>query len=143
MDMKKEDIELWCRGNDYVLIDMNIRGSESIDIKEVINISEQSCRIPPGSVHEKTSKWKVVFSRWLIWDYLRKRTSMSLASVGWEIGKKDHATVKHGIKCLENEVFAGDRKEFKRKFEKTIDTAHVRLGLEPVYYKYNEKTTYL
>ena len=131
--MKKEEVEKWCQENNCMLLDIRTNNNDTLRINEVVTIAELSCRLSKGNVYIRTNKNKVVFARWLIYDYLKRMTNMSLADIGWTFARRDHSTVIHGLKVLENEVFMGWRKEYKNKFESKINEAHSKLGFKEIY----------
>ena len=50
----------------------------------------------------KTRKREVVEARQIAHDTAKNKTSLSLAAIGWQIGRKDHATVLHSLKVVKN-----------------------------------------
>ena len=52
--------------------------------------------------NKKTRKREVVYARQLAMYFAKHYTSCSLATIGTEIGNKDHATVLHACKTIDN-----------------------------------------
>lgn len=61
----------------------------------------------------KTRKGEVVKARQLCMWYEKLNTKHSLASIGFEYGGKDHATVLHAHKAIENMIETKDEKYYK------------------------------
>lgn len=66
------------------------------EIKSVI------CGYFEVNIDQKTRLRHYVYARQIAFYYARKITKMSLAEIGYRIGKKDHATVLHSIRVIEN-----------------------------------------
>jgi chromosomal replication initiator protein len=58
--------------------------------------------IPPDSLQSKTRKREVVQARQIAMFFSKTLTKSSLASIGSQIGNKDHATVLHACKTVNN-----------------------------------------
>ncbi len=64
---------------------------------------------------EKTRKREVVEARQIAMYFYKKRTRLSLAQIGMQLGNKDHATVLHACKTVKN--LSESDKDFATKFE--------------------------
>jgi len=71
-----------------------------------------------ATLQSKTRKRHIVQARQLAMFFAKKFTKASLASIGSQIGKRDHATVLHACKTVEN--LAETDKQF-RKYKEDLD----------------------
>lgn len=131
--MEKEDIEIWCADNNFVLIDMNIKGKDSILFKDAMNIVASVCEINSGDMRIKTRDQYVVFARALMYSFLRKTTKLSFRTIGLIFSGLDHSSVVCGLKAINTERLTGWRKYYKHEFEKEINETHLKLGFKEVY----------
>ncbi|MFT4791823.1 MAG: chromosomal replication initiator protein, partial [Arcticibacterium sp.] len=67
------------------------------------------------TLQSKTRKRHIVQARQLAMFFAKKFTKASLASIGTQIGKRDHATVLHACKTVDN--LAETDKQFKKYIE--------------------------
>ena len=67
------------------------------------------------TLQSKTRKRHIVHARQLAMFFAKKFTKASLASIGTQIGKRDHATVLHACKTVDN--LAETDKQFKKYIE--------------------------
>lgn len=77
-------------------------------------------KIPIEQVQSKKRKRDIVQARQLAMFFAKKYTNASLASIGNQIGKRDHATVLHACKTVRNlsetdKVFNGYVEDLKQK----------------------------
>jgi chromosomal replication initiator protein len=75
------------------------------------------------TLQSKTRKRHVVQARQLAMFFAKKFTKASLANIGSQIGDRDHATVLHACKTVDNLV-ATDK-----QFKKYVDDIHQKLSL--------------
>ena len=68
-----------------------------------------------GTLQSKTRKRHIVQARQLAMFFAKRLTKASLASIGSQIGKRDHATVLHACKTVDN--LAHTDKQFKKYVE--------------------------
>ncbi len=68
-----------------------------------------------GTLQSKTRKRHIVQARQLAMFFAKKFTKASLASIGSQIGQRDHATVLHACKTVDN--LAHTDKQFKKYVE--------------------------
>ena len=68
-----------------------------------------------STLQSKTRKRHIVQARQLAMFFAKKFTKASLASIGTQIGKRDHATVLHACKTVDN--LAETDKQFKKYIE--------------------------
>lgn len=81
-------------------------------------------KIPIDDVQSKTRKRDVVQARQLAMFFAKKYTKASLASIGSQIGKRDHATVLHACKTVKNLT------ETDKIFKGYYDDLNRKIGLE-------------
>ena len=67
------------------------------------------------TLQSKTRKRHIVQARQLAMFFAKKLTKASLASIGTQIGKRDHATVLHACKTVNN--LSTTDKQFKKFVE--------------------------
>jgi chromosomal replication initiator protein len=67
------------------------------------------------TLQSKTRKRHIVQARQLAMYFSKKMTKASLASIGSQIGKRDHATVLHACKTVDN--LASTDKQFNKYLE--------------------------
>ena len=67
------------------------------------------------TLQSKTRKRHIVQARQLAMFFAKKFTKASLASIGSQIGKRDHATVLHACKTVDN--LASTDKQFNKFVE--------------------------
>lgn len=71
--------------------------------------------IDVATLQSKTRKRNIVQARQLAMFFSKRLTKLSLASIGSQIGKRDHATVLHACKTIDNLI------ETDKKFQKYVD----------------------
>ncbi len=75
------------------------------------------------TLQSKTRKRHIVQARQIAMFFAKKYTQVSLASIGSQIGKRDHATVLHACKTVDNLV------ETDKQFKKYVEEINARLSL--------------
>ncbi|HJX72478.1 MAG TPA: chromosomal replication initiator protein DnaA [Bacteroidales bacterium] len=98
----------------------NTKREVSIDYiqKVVCNYFE----IPTDSIQSKTRKREIVQARQVAMYFSKNLTKSSLATIGAQIGGKDHATVLHACKTVNNlletdKLFKGQIEEIEKKLK--------------------------
>ena len=76
-----------------------------------------------GTLQSKTRKRHIVQARQLAMFFAKKFTKASLASIGSQIGKRDHATVLHACKTVDNLTFTD------KQFRKYVEDLNQKLTL--------------
>ena len=74
------------------------------------------------SLHSKTRKRNVVQARQLAMFFSKKYTKSSLSTIGSQIGQRDHATVLHACKTVENLI------ETDREFKKYVSDLETKFS---------------
>jgi hypothetical protein len=80
------------------------------------NVSER-CKISMELMEYKSRKKEIVFARKCFYMEAKKHTKESLAKIGQAVNK-DHATVLHGLKDMENTVGLKDEYEYTMGYKK-------------------------
>ena len=79
-----------------------IKKRGSYFIKNIIEIVAKEKHMTPEKLKMNTRKRKIVEARQLAMYLAKEYTTASLATIGFEIGKKDHATVVYACKVVNN-----------------------------------------
>jgi chromosomal replication initiator protein len=99
----------------------NVKREVSIDyIQKTVS---EYFQIDTDTLKSKTRKRHIVQARQLAMFFAKKFTKSSLANIGFQIGDRDHATVLHACKTVDNLV-ATDK-----QFKKYVDDIHKKLSL--------------
>lgn len=95
------------------IIEKSVKNYQSIlTIDHIQRIITDYFNLALEELHSKTRKRNVVQARQLAMYFAKKYTKNSLAVIGSQIGQRDHATVLHACKTVENLIIT-DR-EFKK-----------------------------
>ena len=103
LDMAKEIIERFVRNT-----------VKEVSVEYIINIVCDYFKISPEQMVINTRKRQVVQARQIAMFLSKKYSNASLASIGQQCGKKDHATVYHACKTIANQLETD--KQFKVMF---------------------------
>jgi len=99
----------------------NTKREVSIDyIQKVVS---EYFQMDVETLQSKTRKRHIVQARQLAMYFAKKFTKASLASIGTQIGKRDHATVLHACKTVDNLSFTD------KQFRKYVDDLNKKLTL--------------
>ncbi|ESU23503.1 chromosomal replication initiator protein DnaA [Flavobacterium enshiense DK69] len=99
----------------------NVKREVSIDY--IQKIVSDYFQIDVETLQSKTRKRDVVQARQLAMFFAKKFTKASLANIGSQIGSRDHATVLHACKTVDNLVSTD------KQFKKYVDDIHKKLSL--------------
>lgn len=102
---------------------MRICGSE---LKKTEHIFRVKTIIQKHKISLVSRNRELVFKRQLLMWYLRNNTNLSLSRIGQICGNKDHATVLHGCKTVENYL------EYKDKYFKEV-TEEINTELRAIF----------
>jgi len=91
------------------------QNKHEITIEYIQKIVCDYFNMPVDSLHSKTRKREVVQARQIAMFFSKNLTKSSLASIGSQIGHKDHATVLHACKTVNNLIDTD--KQFKCDIE--------------------------
>jgi DNA repair ATPase RecN len=92
-----------------------------ITIPQIQFIVEEYFNLKPGSIQIKTRKSEIIQARQIAMYFSKKLTKSSLTSIGTQIGQKDHATVLHAIKTVNNLI------DTEKKYKTDIEEIGKRL----------------
>ena len=99
----------------------NVKREISIDyIQKVVSDYFQ---LDVDTLQSKTRKRHVVQARQLAMFFAKKFTKASLANIGSQIGDRDHATVLHACKTVDNLVSTD------KQFRKFVDDINKKLSI--------------
>ena len=87
---------------------------KEVSVEYIINIVCDYFKISPEQMALNTRKRQVVQARQIAMYLAKKYSNASLASIGQQCGKKDHATVHHACKTIANQLETD--KQFKVMF---------------------------
>ena len=87
---------------------------KEVSMEYIINIVCEYFKISPEQIGQNTRKRQVVQARQIAMYLAKKYSNASLASIGQQCGKKDHATVYHACKAIANQLETD--KQFKVMF---------------------------
>ena len=112
----KKDITLELAKN---IVDNYVKNTKrEVSIDYIQKVVGDYFQMDVETLRSKTRKRHIVQARQLAMFFAKKLTKASLASIGSQIGKRDHATVLHACKTVNN--LAATDKQF-RKFVEDLD----------------------
>jgi chromosomal replication initiator protein len=76
--------------------------SREISIDYIQKVVSDYFGLPLEAIHSKTRKREIVQARQLAMYFSKKLTKASLATIGLHCGNKDHATVLHACRTVNN-----------------------------------------
>ena len=87
------------------IIDKSVKNNKNdLTIDHIQQIIADYFNLDIESLHSKTRKRNVVQARQLAMFFSKKYTKNSLSTIGSQIGQRDHATVLHACKTVENVI---------------------------------------
>lgn len=86
-----------------------------VSIEYIQKVVSEYFQMDVNTLQSKTRKRHIVQARQLAMFFAKKFTKTSLASIGTQIGKRDHATVLHACKTVDN--LAATDKQFRKYVE--------------------------
>lgn len=85
------------------MIDQIVHNSaKEISIDYIQKVICDHFELPVEKIHSNTRRREIVIARQLAMFFAKKHTKNSLASIGAQCGKRDHATVLHACKTIQN-----------------------------------------
>jgi len=106
------------------MIDKLIKNTKrEISIDYIQKVVCNYFNIPPDSIRSKTRKREIVQARQIAMYFSKGLTKSSLATIGSQIGGKDHATVLHACKTVNNLI------ETDKSFRLQIDEIEKKLKI--------------
>ncbi|GHU60459.1 chromosomal replication initiator protein DnaA [Bacteroidia bacterium] len=94
---------------------------KEITVGQIQSVVCDYFKLEPDDFHAKTRRREIVQARYLAMYFCKNYTKSSLASIGSQIGNKDHATVLYACKVVE------DLKDTDKKFKIHIEELQKRL----------------
>ncbi|MCP4336262.1 MAG: hypothetical protein GY679_00205 [Mycoplasma sp.] len=86
--------------------------------KRIADLVEYEFGLAPGIIYSKTREREIVSVRQIAQQITSELTNLSLASIGLAIGCKEHATVLHSIKTVNN--LKETDKKYKEEYERIL-----------------------
>lgn len=101
------------------IVDNYVKNTKrEISIEYIQKVVSDYFQMDVETLQSKTRKRHIVQARQIAMFFAKKMTKASLASIGSQIGKRDHATVLHACKTVDN--LSSTDKQFK-KFVEDLD----------------------
>lgn len=97
---------------------------QAITSSEILNIVAEHCEVTVEDLKGKKRDNKIVVPRQVAMYLMRKVTDYTLESIGIELGKRNYATVKHGIEKIE-ELMQRDK-----RIKLLVHVLEKKVGLE-------------
>tara|TARA_X000001036_G_scaffold55203_1_gene44844 strand:- start:144 stop:1571 length:1428 start_codon:yes stop_codon:yes gene_type:complete len=94
-----------------------------VSIEYIQKVVSEYFQMEIATLQSKTRKRHIVQARQLAMYFAKKYTKASLASIGSQIGKRDHATVLHACKTVDNLSFTD------KQFRKYVDDLNQKLSI--------------
>ena len=105
------------------IIEKSVKNSQcDLTIDHIQQIIADYFNLDIESLHSKTRKRNVVQARQLAMFFSKKYTKSSLSTIGSQIGQRDHATVLHACKTVENLI------ETDRAFKKYVSDLETKFS---------------
>ena len=105
------------------IIDKSVKNNRNdLTIDHIQQIIADYFGLDIESLHSKTRKRNVVQARQLAMFFSKKYTKNSLSTIGSQIGERDHATVLHACKTVENLI------ETDRAFKKYVSDLETKFS---------------
>lgn len=94
---------------------------ESVNIDLIVDVVSEMCNVSPQDINGKSRKKEFTQARQIAMYLISRHTQMPASRIGRLIGGRDHSTVIHSCKKVENEVRSnGALKELIDKIDKEI-----------------------
>jgi chromosomal replication initiator protein len=90
----------------------------SIGIQEISKYITSKMNISERLVRGKSRRKEIALARHVIMYLSRELTSFPLSKIGEKLGKRDHSTVVHACKSIENKIDGDDL--FKNKMDEYL-----------------------
>ena len=105
------------------IIDKSVKNNKNdLTIDHIQQLIADYFNLDIESLHSKTRKRNVVQARQLAMFFSKKYTKNSLSTIGIQIGQRDHATVLHACKTVENLI------ETDRAFKKYVSDLETKFS---------------
>ncbi|MDT8417659.1 MAG: chromosomal replication initiator protein DnaA [Lutibacter sp.] len=104
------------------IVDKFVKNTKrEVSIEYIQKIVSHYFELDVATLQSKTRKRHIVQARQLAMYFAKRMTKASLASIGSQIGKRDHATVLHACKTVDNLT------ETDKQFRKYVDDINKKL----------------
>ena len=98
------------------IVDKFVKNTKrEVSIEYIQKVVSKYFDMDVATLQSKTRKRHIVQARQLAMFFAKRMTKSSLASIGSQIGKRDHATVLHACKTVDN--LTETDKQFKKYVE--------------------------
>ncbi len=97
------------KGKEPTLLDIrnfikaSVKPKKTMAVKDVVKIISDFYNVKEESIYEKTRHKEVIKPRQVIMYLLREDFNISYPSIGQKLGGKDHTTVIHAMRCVEDQ----------------------------------------
>jgi chromosomal replication initiator protein len=98
-----------------VLMPIVQQKNDSVDLKSIVKIVNKHFSYSLDELRSKNRNKDLVFVRQLVMYIMKKTTDKSLREIGFFLGNRNHATVKHALEKIEHMVFESN------KLQKQVD----------------------
>jgi len=111
VELNQEIVEKWCEENGFGLVKMYEDGDtrplnknqiKAEGVKGIIKRVGECVGIDPVDILKKSRRREIVEPRQVVHKIAHKHLNISLAKIGWMVGRKDHATVLNSSKKIDN-----------------------------------------
>ena len=75
-----------------------------INIQNIIKVVARTMKIQEKQIVGKSRSMEIALARQVCMFIAKENTNLSLASIGAQIGKRDHSTVIHAYKSIEKKI---------------------------------------
>ncbi|MBP3373447.1 MAG: chromosomal replication initiator protein DnaA [Bacteroidaceae bacterium] len=87
----------------------------NITLDKIVEETCACCKIRQEDIYNKTRKADIVEARQLSMYLAQKHTTLTISRIGTLLGNRNHATVSHGIKNIENKLKVSNKLQQKLK----------------------------
>tara|TARA_B110000014_G_C20124656_1_gene598096 strand:- start:1004 stop:2344 length:1341 start_codon:yes stop_codon:yes gene_type:complete len=101
--LKKEDINL-SLANLVLEKHVGQKQINQINIQNIIKVVARTMKIQEKKIVGKSRSMEIALARQVCMFIAKEKTNLSLASIGAQIGKRDHSTVIHAYKSIEKKI---------------------------------------
>ena len=101
--LKKEDITL-SLANLVLEKHVGKKQINQINVQNIIKVVSRTMKIKEKQIIGKSRSMEIALARQMCMFIAKEKTNLSLASIGAQIGKRDHSTVIHAYKNIKNKL---------------------------------------
>jgi chromosomal replication initiator protein len=81
-----------------------------VSIEQIQRVVCEYYTIPDDLLRGKSRKQEIAYARQVAMYFCKEMTRFSLKSIGLHFGGRDHTTVIHAVRTIENELKRGEKK---------------------------------